>query len=83
MSSFSVCTGSSADDNIGVSNQGIVANHLLTDGLGPTRWRGLIADVLGAAGVRWVIVFEGVNDLGGLARTGEVTPADMQPWRNM
>jgi lysophospholipase L1-like esterase len=26
--------------------------------------------------VRWVIVFEGVNDLGGLAREGEVTPAE-------
>jgi len=33
-------------------------------------------DVLAPAGVRWVIVFEGVNDLGGLARTGEVTPAE-------
>lgn len=27
-------------------------------------------------GVRWLIVFEGVNDLGGLARTGEVSPAE-------
>jgi len=26
--------------------------------------------------VRWVIVFEGVNDLGGLTRDGEVSPAD-------
>ena len=25
--------------------------------------------------MRWVIVFEGVNDLGGLARDGEVSPA--------
>jgi lysophospholipase L1-like esterase len=26
--------------------------------------------------VQWVIVFEGVNDLGGLARDGEVSPAE-------
>ena len=32
-------------------------------------------DVLAPAGARWVIVFEGVNDLGGLARTGEVPVA--------
>src|SRR5262249_59829077 len=28
------------------------------------------------AGVRWLIVFEGVNDLGGLARLGEVSAAE-------
>src|SRR5262249_39264510 len=31
---------------------------------------------LAPTGVKWVIVFEGVNDLGGLARSGEVTPAE-------
>ncbi|MGB8324481.1 MAG: GDSL-type esterase/lipase family protein, partial [Candidatus Acidiferrum sp.] len=33
-------------------------------------------DVLAQAGVRWLIVFEGVNDLGGLSRTGEVSQAE-------
>lgn len=61
--------------NIGVSNQGIGGNHLWTDGLGPNALSRFDRDVLAQAGVRWVIVFEGVNDLGGLARTGEVTPA--------
>jgi lysophospholipase L1-like esterase len=61
---------------IGVSNQGIGGNHLLTDGLGPNALARFDRDVLAPAGVRWVIVFEGVNDLGGLARTGEVTPAE-------
>jgi lysophospholipase L1-like esterase len=61
---------------VGVSNQGIGGNHLLTDGLGPNALSRFDRDVLGPAGVRWVIVFEGVNDLGGLARTGEVTPAE-------
>ncbi len=67
---------SPATRNIGVSNQGIGGNHLLTDGLGPNALARFDRDVLAPAGVRWVIVFEGVNDLGGLARNGEVTPAD-------
>ena len=62
--------------NFGMSNQGIGGNHLLTDGLGPNVLARFDRDVLAPAGVRWVIVFEGVNDLGGLARTGEVTPAE-------
>jgi lysophospholipase L1-like esterase len=60
--------------SIGVSNQGIGGNHLLTDGLGPNALARFDRDVLTPAGVRWVIVFEGVNDLGGLTRDGEVTP---------
>jgi lysophospholipase L1-like esterase len=62
--------------NIGVSNQGIGGNHLLTDGLGPNALARFDRDVLAPAGVRWAIVFEGVNDLGGLARNGEVSPAE-------
>jgi lysophospholipase L1-like esterase len=61
---------------IGVSNQGIGGNHLLTDGLGPNVLARFDRDVLAQVGVRWVIVFEGVNDLGGLARDGEAPPAD-------
>ena len=64
--------GSPATRNIGVSNQGIGGNHLLTDGLGPNALARFDRDVLAPAAVRWVIVFEGVNDLGGLARDGEV-----------
>jgi lysophospholipase L1-like esterase len=62
--------------DIGVSNQGIGGNHLLTDGLGPNALARFDRDVLAQAGVRWLIVFEGVNDLGGLARTGEVSKAE-------
>jgi len=58
--------------DIGVSNQGIGGNHLLSDGLGPNALARFDRDVLAQAGVHWLIVFEGVNDLGGLARTGEV-----------
>jgi lysophospholipase L1-like esterase len=62
--------------NIGVSNQGIGGNHLLTDGLGPNALARFDRDVLAPAAVRWVIVFEGVNDLGGLARNGEATQTE-------
>jgi lysophospholipase L1-like esterase len=61
---------------IGVANSGIGGNHLLTDGLGPNALARFDRDVLAQAGVRWLIVFEGVNDLGGLAIHGEVPAAD-------
>jgi lysophospholipase L1-like esterase len=62
--------------DIGVSNQGIGGNHLLTDGLGPNALARFDRDVLAPAGVRWVIVFEGVNDLGALAQRSEASPAE-------
>jgi len=65
-----------ATRSIGVSNPGIGGNHLLTDGLGPNALARFDRDVLAPSAVRWVIVWEGVNDLGGLARDGEVTPAE-------
>jgi lysophospholipase L1-like esterase len=68
--------GDPAMRSIGVSNQGIGGNHLLTDGLGPNALARFDRDVLAPAGVRTVIVFEGVNDLGGLARNSEVAQAD-------
>jgi lysophospholipase L1-like esterase len=66
---------SPATRNLGVSNQGIGGNHLLTDGLGPNALARFDRDVLARTAVRWVIVFEGVNDLGGLSRNGEVPSA--------
>jgi lysophospholipase L1-like esterase len=62
--------------SIGVSNQGIGGNHLLTAGLGPNALARFDCDVLAPDAVRWLIVLEGINDLGGLARKGEVTPAE-------
>jgi lysophospholipase L1-like esterase len=69
--------GASASRDIGVLNQGIGGNNLLTDGLGPNALARFDRDVLAQAGVRQLIVLEGVNDLGGLTRTRrEVTPAE-------
>jgi lysophospholipase L1-like esterase len=68
--------GTPSTRGIGVSNQGIGGNHLLTDGLGPNALSRFDRDVLSPTAVRWLIVFEGVNDLGGVARNGEVSPAE-------
>lgn len=65
-----------ATREIGVSNQGIGGNHLLTDGLGPNALARFDRDGLAPTGVRWIIVLEGVNDLGGLTLNGEVAPAE-------
>jgi lysophospholipase L1-like esterase len=66
---------SPATRTVGMVNEGIGGNHLLTDGLGPNALARFDRDVLAPAGVRWAIVFEGVNDLGGLARDAEVPAA--------
>lgn len=59
-----------ATNEIGVLNEGIGGNHLLTDGLGPNALARFDRDVLGQTGVRWLIVLEGINDLGKLSRDG-------------
>jgi lysophospholipase L1-like esterase len=59
-----------------VSNQGIGGNHLLSDGLGPSALARFDRDVLAPTSAKWLIVFEGVNDLGGLAIHGEVSQAE-------
>jgi lysophospholipase L1-like esterase len=50
---------------IGVLNQGIGGNAVVTGGLGPTALKRFEGDVLGQNGVRWLIILEGVNDIGG------------------
>jgi lysophospholipase L1-like esterase len=57
----------------GVLNQGIGGNHLLIDGLGPNALARFDRDVLAQAGVRYLIVLEGINDLGDLERMGNAT----------
>jgi lysophospholipase L1-like esterase len=49
---------------VGVLNQGLGGNRVLHDGLGPNALARLDRDVLSQPGVRWLIVFEGINDLG-------------------
>ena len=50
---------------VAVLNAGIGGNAVLRGGLGPTALERFDRDVLKQRGVRWLIVSEGVNDLGG------------------
>jgi lysophospholipase L1-like esterase len=63
-----------ATRGIAVLNQGIGGNRLLEDGLGPNALARFDRDVLSQAGVRWVIVLEGINDLGTLTRDRPASP---------
>ena len=65
-----------ATRSFGVLNEGIGGNRLLLDGLGPNALARFDHDVLAQAGVRYLIVLEGVNDLGTLVRDAEVPPAE-------
>lgn len=62
--------------HLGVINQGIGGNRILRDGLGPNALARFDRDVLGQAGVRNMILLEGVNDLGTLTRDALVSEAE-------
>jgi lysophospholipase L1-like esterase len=51
--------------SIGVLNLGIGGNAVLRGGLGPFALSRYDRDIIKQSGVKWVIVYEGVNDLGG------------------
>ena len=53
--------------SVGVLNQGIGGNAVLSGGLGPPAVQRFTRDVLNQTGARWLVVFEGVNDIGGAA----------------
>jgi len=54
-----------ATSKLGVLNMGIGGNAILSEGLGPTALQRFDHDVTEQSGARWLIVLEGVNDLGG------------------
>ena len=58
-------------NNLAVLNEGIGGNHLLTDGLGLNALARFDQDVIAQPGVRYLIILEGINDIGLLARSGE------------
>jgi lysophospholipase L1-like esterase len=55
---------SPATAQVSVLNAGIGGNRLLRDGLGPNALARLDRDVFAQPGVRWLIVLEGINDIG-------------------
>ncbi|WP_036407990.1 SGNH/GDSL hydrolase family protein [Microbispora rosea] len=58
-------------DGVAVLNQAAGGNRVLNDGLGPNALARLDRDVLAHSGVAWLVLFEGVNDIG----TAEASPA--------
>ncbi len=65
-----------ATRGVGVLNMGIGGNRVLLDGLGPNALARFDRDVLSQSGVRWLILLEGINDLGTLTREAPATPAE-------
>ena len=62
--------------DVAVVNEGIGGNHLLTNGLGESVLERFDRDVLAVSGVKYVIVLEGINDLGGVGRRPGTTQQD-------
>lgn len=50
--------------NVAVVNEGIAGNRLLNDGAGVSALARFDRDVLSQPGVKWLIVLEGINDIG-------------------
>ena len=61
---------------VGVLNAGTGGNRVLLDGLGPNALARFDRDVMAPSGVRYVIVLEGINDLGTFTREGNVGQAE-------
>ncbi|WP_410657503.1 SGNH/GDSL hydrolase family protein [Amycolatopsis sp. lyj-112] len=57
--------------DVAVLNQAAGGNRVLADGLGPNLLSRVDRDVLAQSGVSWLVVFEGVNDIGTAAATPE------------
>ena len=53
-----------ATKEVAVLNHGLGGNRLLSSGLGPNALARLDRDVLAQPGVKWLIVLEGINDIG-------------------
>jgi lysophospholipase L1-like esterase len=66
----------SSTRKLAVLNHGIGGNRLLADGLGPNALARFDTDVIAQSGVRYLIVLEGVNDIGMLARSENVSAAE-------
>jgi lysophospholipase L1-like esterase len=67
---------SPATRNLALLNLGIGGNRILADGLGPNAVARFERDILMRDGVKHLIIFEGVNDLGTLTREAPVSAAE-------
>ena len=65
-----------ATNTIGVANMGISGNRVLYDGAGASALARFDRDVLSQSGVKWVMLLEGINDIG---RINAPTPSPEAP----
>jgi lysophospholipase L1-like esterase len=65
--------------NLAVVNEGIGGNRLLIDGAGVNALARFDRDVLGQPGIKYLVLMEGINDIGGATRPGglQVTAEDI------
>jgi lysophospholipase L1-like esterase len=63
--------------NIAVLNQGISGNRLLRDGAGVNALARFDRDVLAQPGVKWLMILEGINDIGLSSDSDPVTSDDL------
>jgi lysophospholipase L1-like esterase len=56
----------------GVLNLGIGGNCVVRGGLGPTALARFDRDILSQSSVRWLIILEGINDIGGIRSSEDV-----------
>jgi len=59
-----------ATANIAIVNHGISGNRLLLDGTGTNALARFDRDVLTQSGVKWLMILEGINDIGQALRNG-------------
>jgi lysophospholipase L1-like esterase len=60
--------------SVAVVNSGIGGNRVLNDGFGPSAQARFDRDALDLPGARWIVLLEGINDIGGSGQPA--TPAD-------
>jgi lysophospholipase L1-like esterase len=68
-----VTGGGNAAQPMGVLNEGIAGNRVLSEGIGPSALARFDRDVLAQSGVTHVVLLEGINDIG-LAGAGQPMP---------
>jgi lysophospholipase L1-like esterase len=68
-----------ATKSLSVLNHGIGGNRVLLDNLGPNAMTRFNNDVLAQPGVKYLIVLEGINDIGTLAHGNAPPPPPAQP----
>lgn len=59
--------------HVGVLNLGIGGNCVVRGGLGPTALERFDRDVLSQSGTKWLIILEGINDIGGIRKEEDAT----------